>query len=319
MSNLPAIPGSPPATAGVPAMSVNDLMAVAKQVAASRLFPGVQSEQAAFTLMMLCQAEGLHPISALRRYHIIQGRPSMRSDAMQAEFQRQGGVVRWVESSNDVCIAQFLHPVHAPEPGLTVTVRLAELAKAGVTESNPNYKKWPRQMLRARAISEGVRAVLPGVVVGIYSDVEVEDMAADRPHHAPAQPAAIDVTPPPSAGPSLGSVLDDAASWANDELLKLASSYGQTVEDGDMLTAIDLHAWTLGECVRRGMIPAKQANGKATAAGYREQQLENLLATQPAVIRSIITGFGRSFLADAKEKMLAQAGVGDAAEAALAN
>ncbi len=321
MSNLPAVPHQTPAPA-VPAvgtgLSIAELTAVAKQVAASRLFPGVENEQAAFTLMLLCQAEGLHPINAMRRYHIIKGRPSMRADAMQAEFQRQGGVVAWLESSNDVCSARFTHPAHAPE-GFVVTVRLAELHAAGVTQSNPNYARWPRQMLRARAISEGVRAVLPGVVVGIYSDVEVEDMAMERAQlqSRPETPqAAIDVTPP--SGPPLAEVLKDARIWANDELLRAASTYGQTVEDEQLLLDADLETWTYGECVRRGLIPAT-TNGKGPNPATRSRQLENALVSQPAVVRSVVTGLAKGFLAEAREKLRAQAGVGEAFEEALSN
>jgi hypothetical protein len=47
--------------------------------------------------------------------------------------------------------------------------------RAGLTK-NPTWKQYPRQMLRARVISEGVRAVFPGVAVGLYTSEEVQDM-----------------------------------------------------------------------------------------------------------------------------------------------
>ena len=165
--------------------SPQEVQIMASQAAASKLFPGINTEQAAFTLMMLCQSEGMPAIQALKRYHIIEGRPSMRADAMQAEFQRQGGVVKWVTSNDEECVARFVHPVQAPEPGFEIGVTLRSLVDSGVAtswdkESNSFklkkvYRQFPAQMLRARAISQGVRAVLPGVVAGIYTPEEVQD------------------------------------------------------------------------------------------------------------------------------------------------
>ncbi|MEW6097488.1 MAG: hypothetical protein AB1567_13365, partial [bacterium] len=40
-----------------------------------------------------------------------------------------------------------------------------------------NWKHYPRQMLRSRVISEGVRTVLPGCNVGFYTVEEVQDFA----------------------------------------------------------------------------------------------------------------------------------------------
>jgi hypothetical protein len=183
----------------VPTYSLADKLEMAKTVAASRLFPGVDNPAAAMTLMLLCESDGLHPIEAMRRYHIIHNRPSMRADAMQAAFQANGGRVEWVSSTDQECHAVFRHPVHAPD-GFPVHVTLKELFDRGVAGSNPIYKKFPRQMLRARAISEGVRAVYPGICTGIYTPEEVADFD-------PPPPAkVIDVRP--AASPEAEAVAD---------------------------------------------------------------------------------------------------------------
>jgi hypothetical protein len=41
------------------------------------------------------------------------------------------------------------------------------------------WKKYPRQMLRSRVISEGVRTVYPGATSGLYEENEVHDIVAD--------------------------------------------------------------------------------------------------------------------------------------------
>lgn len=61
------MPAPPPAS-----MSFADVERLAGFIVRSRMF-GVQTPEQAVALMMLCQADGLHPMQAVRRYHIIQG------------------------------------------------------------------------------------------------------------------------------------------------------------------------------------------------------------------------------------------------------
>jgi hypothetical protein len=213
MSRLPATIGPKPPNgdvvvttnrpAAVPIkFTLADIQQMAEMVSRSRLFPGIGDAQAAATLMLLCQAEGLHPMEAMKRYHIIEGRPSMRADAMHAQFQARGGRVRWIASTDEVCEAHFSHPGN-PD-GLTVRVTLQELADSGVARDprgggmKANYKKFPRQMLRARCLSEGVRAIDPGAILGIYTPEEVSDFEPAGPAPAPASP--LDERPPSKLG-----------------------------------------------------------------------------------------------------------------------
>jgi hypothetical protein len=52
---------------------------------------------------------------------------------------------------------------------------MARAKQAGIAGKD-NWKNYPRAMLRSRCISEGVRAVAPGVATGIYTVDEVQDM-----------------------------------------------------------------------------------------------------------------------------------------------
>jgi len=67
---------------------------MATTVAKSGLF-GMKTPEQALSLMLLSQAEGIHPMIAVRDYHIIQGRPSLKTDTMLARFQAAGGKVEW--------------------------------------------------------------------------------------------------------------------------------------------------------------------------------------------------------------------------------
>lgn len=160
----------------------NDMERMALTVAKSRLF-GVQNPEQALALMLIAQAEGLHPAIAARDYHIIQGRPALKADAMLARFQTAGGSVRWVKMSDTEVTGEFAHP-QGGKVEIKWTIEMAN--RAGLTK-NPTWKQYPRAMLRARCISEGIRTVFPGVVVGTYTPEEVQDMDP---------PQMRDVTPP---------------------------------------------------------------------------------------------------------------------------
>lgn len=154
--------------------TVSDLEAMARQVAQSKLF-GMDASQA-FTLMLLAQAEGIHPVQAVRRYHIVQGRPAMRADAMLADMMKSGWVVKWNTANNDPQKqeAHFRHAVKDPE-GQTVAFT-TEDAKRAELWGKDLWKKYPAQMLRARLISTACRMLEPGIVAGIYTPEEAAEM-----------------------------------------------------------------------------------------------------------------------------------------------
>lgn len=162
---------------------------LASAVAKSNLY-GIKTPEQAQVLMHLCRSKGLDPIQAVERYHIMNtGRPSMRADAMLAEFQARGGTVRWLERNATSVVAEFSHP-----QGGTIEVQWTiEMAqKAGITR-NGTWQAYPRQMLTARVISEGVRTVLPGVVSGVYTPEEEGDIELSR---------AVPPPPPPPPAPT---------------------------------------------------------------------------------------------------------------------
>lgn len=147
---------------------------------------GIKTAEQALTLMAICEAEGLHPAIAARDYHIIDGKPALKADAMMARFQRAGGRVQWTELSDMRVAAVFSHPSGGDA---AIDWDMDRAKRAGFAGKN-NWQKFPRQMLRARVISEGIRTVFPGVVVGVYTPEEVQDFA-------PINATAIDVESAP--------------------------------------------------------------------------------------------------------------------------
>jgi hypothetical protein len=165
-----------------PAHSFEQLERIAEYVAQSRMIGGIENKAQAMTLMLLSQAEGRHPLEAQQRYHMVKGRPSKKAEAMLADFIESGGNVEFHERSETRCDATFTH-VSVKEPvRVTWTIDMARTAQL---MGNDGWKKYPRAMLHARTVSEGVRAVYPKACHGMYTPQEVEDMVTDRFEHLP--------------------------------------------------------------------------------------------------------------------------------------
>lgn len=163
-------------------ITVVEIERMAGNIAKSGLF-GMKTVEQAAALMLIAQAENRHPASAAQDYHIIQGRPALKADAMMARFLSAGGKVEWHKYDPTVVDATFSHPQGG-------TIRLAwtiEDARRIGLAGKDNWKNYPRAMLRARVISEGIRTVFPGVAVGMYTPEEVQDFDVPTPR---------DVTPP---------------------------------------------------------------------------------------------------------------------------
>jgi RecT family len=152
-------------------VAYSDMEQMASAIAASGLF-GMKDKNSVLALMAVAQAEGLHPATAARDFHIIQGRPALKADAMLARFQNAGGKVTWKEYTDEKVTGVFSHP-NGGELAVSWTIEQAQ--RIGLVKPGSGWQKFPRAMLRSRCISEGIRSVYPGSVTGFYSPEEVAD------------------------------------------------------------------------------------------------------------------------------------------------
>jgi hypothetical protein len=209
----------PLALSGAPHVPFAEMQKMAEAIAASKMFFGIKDPAQALTMMLLCQAEGLHPALAIRRYHPTPKGPAMRSDAMLGEFlARKGGVV-WHIRTNSMVAATFFAPgikvdqkaidrgnlridalTSGDEKALralaqqgeeTVVRTLAEAIESGIAttygDNNEIIRKdnWKpgkeRAMLTARSITEGIRVIMPALIAGIPCSEELDDYSNPEP------------------------------------------------------------------------------------------------------------------------------------------
>lgn len=172
-----------------------DMLAMCASVAKSGL-GGIKTPEAAFALTAMALAEdttaGDSPVAFLRAlgraqrdFHVINGRPTLKADAMLARFQAAGGKVRWLEYSDKRVCGEF---AHAAGGTIELDWTLDRAKTAGLVKPGSPWIAHPRAMLRARVISEAIRTVFPGVISGLYSPEEAAEI--DAPRTVAAQPVA---------------------------------------------------------------------------------------------------------------------------------
>ena len=107
---------------------------------------------------------------------VLQGKPSLGADAM-AGIVRASGACRFMQVSDwtdKSCTMIFARTDEPDTITHTFTFTFEMANKQGLTR-NRNWQTMPMQMLRARVLTMGLRAVFPDCVSGIYSPDEIAD------------------------------------------------------------------------------------------------------------------------------------------------
>jgi hypothetical protein len=154
---------------------LSDIEKAAHYVAQSGMF-GVKTQDQAVALMLVAQSEGMHYARAAMAYDVISGKPALKSSEMLSRFQGAGGKIEYKKSNDKICIVELSHP-----QGGSITIEWSmERAKKCGLDQKDTWKKYPEQMLRARAVSEGVRALFPACLNGFYTTEEIQDFPKEE-------------------------------------------------------------------------------------------------------------------------------------------
>jgi len=164
-------------------VSLDEMQAFAEAAVKSKFY-GFASVDQMLPLMIIAQSEGRSFASVVQEYSVIQGRPALKAESMLARFQKAGGHISWKELSDTRCAAVFSHPQCDP---VEVDWDMDRARQAGLAGRGP-WKTYPRAMLKARVISDGVRTAYPACLGGMYTPEEVSDFT---PAHSPHTPSVV--------------------------------------------------------------------------------------------------------------------------------
>ena len=141
----------------------------------SGYFKDVTSEAQAIVKVMAGAELGLPPFASMTGIHIIQGKPALGSNVIATLIDNDPRYDYKIKKHDaKECIIDFYRngELHG-----TSTFTMDEANTAGLT-NNPSWKKFPSDMLFARAITRGARRFAPGIFGGspIYTP---EELGAD--------------------------------------------------------------------------------------------------------------------------------------------
>jgi hypothetical protein len=169
--------------------TTTEIMSIGKAFAESGMFPDTKSAAQAIVKIQAGQEIGIPPFAAMSGIHIIQGKPTIGAGIMASIVKGSGKYdYRVVESTEKVCSIDF----YQGKEKIGNSTFTIDDAKKALTK---NLDKFPKNMLFARAMSNGVKWYTPDVFSGpVYVP---EEMTAPITEDAKAE--VVEVTTPEQA------------------------------------------------------------------------------------------------------------------------
>lgn len=244
------------AVAGPAANSISDLRQLGQVFAKSGFFSDVREEAQAIVKIMAGGELGFPPITSMTGIYIVKGKVSLSANLMAARVKSSGKYdFRVKEMSATKCAIEFFQNGES----IGVSDFTIEDAKKAGTQ---NIDKFPRNMLYARAMSNGCKWFCPDIFAGgIYTpeelgapvneDGEVIEMAV-----APAR-TPLRAVPAKTIEPEQGELLASPAIAA--EIEQLWPVAGYTSESGSIIPLAD-YLLKMKQVASPSILPAESAN-----------------------------------------------------------
>jgi len=151
----------------------NDVQNVAKAMVQSGYFTDSKSLSQAVVKILAGREIGVGPFASMNGIHIIKGKPAFSANMMADRLKSSGRYnYRVTEMTEKVCTIDFYEFFNGKwEKSGTSSFSFEDAKKAGTQ----NLDKFPRNMLFARAMSNGVKWFCPDVMSGstVYTPEEL--------------------------------------------------------------------------------------------------------------------------------------------------
>lgn len=156
--------------------TLEDSMRIGKVFFESGLFQDVKSMAQAVVKIQAGAEIGIPPFQAISNVHIIKGKPTIGAHLMAAKIKASGKYdYEVVKHDATICHIDFFTVVNGKR-GNKIGESIMTIHEAQLLNSQ-NLHKMPRNMLFARAISNGQRWHCPDVFIGVvYVPEEMNDI-----------------------------------------------------------------------------------------------------------------------------------------------
>ena len=154
-----------------------EIQTISKTFFESGLFSDTKSAAQAMVRILAGQEIGIPPFAAMSGIHIIQGKPTIGAGLIASRVKGSGKYDYNVKEMTDkICTIEFFQS--GKSIGST-SFSIEDAKKAGTK----NLDKFPKNMLFARCISNGVKFYCPDVFSGpVYVPEEMQNITEDVKH-----------------------------------------------------------------------------------------------------------------------------------------
>lgn len=176
------------------AMPLNEIMKMAEVFAQSGMFTDAKQMGQAFVKIQAGQEVGIPPFASMSGIHIIQGKPTIGAGIIASCIKGSGKYDYKVkEMSEKICSIDFFQ---GKEFIGNSEFTIEDAKKAGTK----NIDKFPKNMLFARSISNGVKWYCPDVFAGpVYVPEEMDHLTVDVKHEVIEEPKVVELKAPNKA------------------------------------------------------------------------------------------------------------------------
>jgi hypothetical protein len=187
-----------------------DVMTLGQTLAKSGYFQDAKDAAQCAVKVLAGQEMGIGPVAAMTGIYIVKGRVTLSANLMAAQIKRSGRYnYRVVKLDDSGC--EIVFSENGQEVGRS-SFSADDAKTAGLWNSSEPWKKTPRNMLFARAMSNGAKWFCPDVFSGpVYTPDELE--------------GADSFGPPPASDKQRNyiAVLQEKLDWTSEQLSVYAS------------------------------------------------------------------------------------------------
>ena len=146
--------------------SIDSLFRLAEALVPTGFLPAnIKTAGQAVAIILAGKEIGLMPMQSLRSISLVQGKVTINADMLLALFVADGGKAEWTQST---IAGATIKLTHTNGTAFTSSFTSEDAKRAGLAGKQGPWSSYPQAMLRARAITAGLKAIGWQPAAGVY-------------------------------------------------------------------------------------------------------------------------------------------------------
>lgn len=142
----------------------------------SGMFPDIKTSAQAVVKIMAGKEIGLSPFESMHDFYIVSGRLTLTANALAKLIKKSGKYDYTVEKLDEQECVLCFYTINGERKELGKSIFTFKDAAKAELVNKTNWKNYPRNMLFARALSNGQKWHCPDASRGYYTTEEMQDI-----------------------------------------------------------------------------------------------------------------------------------------------